>query len=289
MNHMHAFGAVIRWLIAAALATGPVTAMAQGGTPPADGAKGTTEAVAEPVDEKLGEEGSEVEQLAAQARSAYQAGDFRGALNLYLKAYEMAPSASILYNVAVIHDRKLNEKDMAIDFYLKCIKSPDADPGIVRRATERIQDLREEGAGQEQTTVVTVEPQPQPTTPVVIVTQQQPDPQEDSRRTWGWVATGTGGVLFVTGLAFGLSASGKHSDFDSETDLSQKQDLRDSGESRALVGDILGGVGLVGVAAGVYLLMTSDGGDDSAADRNGLNFGLMPTGDGAFVSLGGSL
>jgi tetratricopeptide (TPR) repeat protein len=83
------------------------------------------------------------ESLANDAFAAYEEHDYAEAVSLYLRAYETAPGADILFNVARIYDVKLSDRELASRFYRRYIAEPGADPERVRLANQRLAALRE--------------------------------------------------------------------------------------------------------------------------------------------------
>jgi hypothetical protein len=90
---------------------------------------------------KVGEDIEHAEAYAAQAFQAYAQRDYEKAVALYLQAYEAAPSADILYNIARVHDLGLQDVALAISFYQDYVLSPDAEPRRIEIARERITRL----------------------------------------------------------------------------------------------------------------------------------------------------
>jgi tetratricopeptide (TPR) repeat protein len=83
------------------------------------------------------------EQRAAQAFEAYQNKEYVTSVALYLEAFKAAPSADLLYNIARIYDAKLGDRQLAITFYRKYISDPGAVAERIKRANERLIELRE--------------------------------------------------------------------------------------------------------------------------------------------------
>lgn len=98
----------------------------------------TSRAEPSPTDVKLAEE------LAQQAFDAYSKGDFGAAIALYKKAYQTAPAGVILFNIANIYDKKLKDKEQALEYYRRYLRSGDTDPELVKRAVERLDIVRAE-------------------------------------------------------------------------------------------------------------------------------------------------
>ena len=87
-----------------------------------------------------------VEQLANLAYEQHAAGQYAESIATYLKAYELARASELLLNVATIYDRKLHEGELAAEYYRRYIRSPDASPDLVKRATERLGALKRDAA-----------------------------------------------------------------------------------------------------------------------------------------------
>ncbi|MCB9527569.1 MAG: hypothetical protein R3F65_10980 [bacterium] len=228
-----------------------------------------------------------VEALAREARTLYDAGEFGQAVAVYLEAYKLQPTAAVLYNVAVIYDKKLQEVDLAIDFYRRYIGSPDADPPAVQRATVRIQELKTEQAARREADLARLPTRPPPTaTPEDTVLQPvEVDRPLSGQTVWGYVALGSGVALAAGGAVMGVLASDAADEFAGSTDLDDKLDHRDTAESRALVADVLIGVGAAAAVAGLLMIVLDDG--DPAA--RGASIGLAPTAGGVGIWWGGSL
>lgn len=234
-----------------------------------------------------------IEALAQQASARYKAGDYANAVEKYLEAYRLGEAAALLYNVAVIYDRKIKDPELAITYYRRYIAAPDADPSAASRATERVQKLktaqtqanaqrraeeiasakrRKEAADARRKAAL-----PPPRTVASVVEPAEPD------RTAGWIVTSMGVVALGAGAGFGWAASSDQSAFDDADQLNAKKDLRDSGQQKALFADILMGVGAAALITGVVLLVT--------AEANAPAVGFAPTADGqgGSVFFGGSL
>jgi hypothetical protein len=84
------------------------------------------------------------EQLANEAYDLHAAGKYSEAIAAYFKAYELSPAAAILFNIATIYDRKMNERELAANFYRRFLIAPDADPSLVKKATERLAGMKKE-------------------------------------------------------------------------------------------------------------------------------------------------
>ncbi|HEX2685191.1 MAG TPA: hypothetical protein VHN14_01170 [Kofleriaceae bacterium] len=171
---------------------------------------GTARAEPSPTDVKLAEE------LAQQAFDAYTKGDFAPAVALYKKAYQTSPSAVILFNIANIYDKKLKDKDQALDYYRRYLHSGETEPDLVKRASDRIDIIRVEIEATKQTQSQSEDHPPSPSPPPLRSPSSSPSrspamsPQNStvppvppaSRSGWRTAGLVTGAVG-VVGLGIG--------------------------------------------------------------------------------------
>ena len=208
------------------------------------------------------------EDLAARGRELYADGRFAEAVAAYREAHDQAPTGALLYNIAYIYDKKMGETDLAMEFYRRCIGSPDTDPDLSSRATARLGALRAEKEG-------------------------RTEPPEGggglSKKTWGWITLGSGAGVLLTGLTLSLLANEDHEAFQSSRDLDDKKSLRDRGQKKALAGDVLMGVGAAAVVAGTVLVALFWD-EDPASGSVSTSFRFEPTviPGGAALMIGGS-
>ena len=223
----------------------------------------------------------DVEALAAEARKLFQDERYEEAITSYLKAYRLSPAGALLYNIAFIYDKKLGEKDLAMDFYRRYIRSTDADPDVVERATARIGELKAEKDPKTGPVNRPLDTQdtgaPGNSMPPKVVASAPTSVQ----RTAGWATLGAGGAIFATGVGLGVAAKLKHNSFDSSPDASARHDLATTGKHLALAADILMGAGLAAATAGLVLALT--------APSSPLSIGAAPLEGGAIVLFGGRL
>jgi tetratricopeptide (TPR) repeat protein len=81
------------------------------------------------------------ERFAARGFGAYREKDYATAVALYLQAYDAAPSADMLFNIARIYDGGLSDRELAIRYYREYIAAPDAEPARIALASERVARL----------------------------------------------------------------------------------------------------------------------------------------------------
>lgn len=205
----------------------------------------------------------QVEQLSRDATAKYREKDYTAAIELFTKAYEIEPVPNLLFNIARCYE-KLEDWDSAIANYQKFVVEPDVEKSARQSALDRIDALNEVKLAQAQTTKTEKTEDPVKTPPPVV--EEGPD------NTWAYVTLGTGLVLVGGGVGFGLLASGKQTEFEEATTVSDKQTARDSGQTFALVADGMYIVGGVVTLVGAYMLLTSGKSEKASAMK------VVPTG-----------
>ncbi len=217
------------------------------------------------------------EWLSGQAELAFSEKRFADAIRLYLDAWEAAPAASILYNVAFIYDKRLDDPELAIDYYERAAGSPDADADLKTKAGVRVAALRAQLANK---------PIEKPKDPDPIT------PPPESSSVAPWIVTATGGALLAGGIAMAFVASSTETDFQAADSAAEKRSLQSDGRTQALVADLLMGVGAVGVATGVIWLIVDSGSSSESRVgpvEGGLRFEPRFIPGGAAFVLGGTL
>lgn len=242
---------LVRGMLLSALVTGPAAAQTGGDADP-------------------------VEALAAQGLECFQKRDFNCAVDKYREAYRIEPVAALLYNIAFIYDKKLEQLQLARDYYFRYVKAPDPDPDTKLAALERIVEIDQ--------ILQTKKPDPkdepkQPPPP--------PPPPDKTQLYAGWATLGAGVVIGGLGGVFGLLASQAADTQSSTTDPAEWNDIRDSGPTQALIGDIGMAVGGAAVIAGLVLVLTYDEGD-SAKPETGASIQVAPSASGLGLIIGGS-
>jgi hypothetical protein len=153
------------------------------------------------------------ESKADEAFRAYQSKHFAEAVALYMEAYNAAPNADILYNVARIYDAKLLDRPLAINFYRRYITDPGAVADRIQIANERLLVLREAELAATQPTPEVETPAAAPviearTAPAVYA---PPEPGWSTAQVLGAVAASTGVIALGVGTGFGIAAMGETS------------------------------------------------------------------------------
>ena len=222
---------------------------------------------------------NEVESLAASAQSAYKSARYGDAVALYLKAYRLQPAPILLYNVAYIYDRKLDEPELASNYYRRYITSEDAEPDLVQKATVRLSEIRRSQASAAKNTG----DRPMgPSAESMTTVAQSVTPSTARRRQAGYGLLGAGGVVLATGIVFGVLAQQEQKTFATSQVLTERTDARDAGKTYAITGDVLMAVGAVSTVTGLILALT-------ATETRGVRVGGAPVAGGAVVLMTGRL
>jgi hypothetical protein len=153
---------------------------------------------------------AQAELSAAQAYEAFQRKDYASAVALYQAAFEAAPSADALFNIARVYDLGLRDRSLAITFYRRYVSDPGATPERIQRANERLTELREAEVA-ELTTRPAPPPlaQPAPAPPEPLAAPASPE--QDTGAEWSAsktaaLATGAAGAVALgVGVGFGIS------------------------------------------------------------------------------------
>lgn len=200
--------------------------------------------------------------LVNEALEAYRGRDYDRAIARFTAAYEQRAEPELLYNIARSHERALRRKE-AIAMYERFLKSPGTTAELRAQALAAVEALKREesamaraAAEDRQARTVTDTP---PKNDASVARTVAPAPKERSH-TLAWSLIGGGAAVAAAGGVFGVLALGSNSDFDNATTPSDKIDLRDETKQRALIADVLIGVGVVSAAVGIVLRVTADDG-----------------------------
>src|SRR5262245_40394507 len=148
------------------------------------------------------------ESKADEAFRAYQGRRFTQAVSLYMEAYDAAPNADILYNVARIYDVKLLDRPLAISFYRRYISDPGAVADRIEVANERLLVLREaELAATRGDTGV--DPAASVASKGGRAASAGAEPGWSTGEVLGAILAGTGVVSLGVGAGFGIAAMGE--------------------------------------------------------------------------------
>ena len=220
----------------------------------------------------------QVEQLSKSAAKEYRGGNYKAAIKLFEEAYAIQAVPNLLFNIARCYE-KMEDWDNAIANYDKFILDAESKEAK-QKALDKVKAIKEkQGTRSAQAQNDKDNKKKEEDNKKV-----EPPPPADPDRTWAYVAIGTGGGLLLGGAVFGLLAQGKQTAFDDATDPVAKQDAKDSGETFALVADVMYIAGAVSVITGIILWATAS--PEEPPQQAGWHTGGWVGPDGAGVSLG---
>ena len=201
-------------------------------------------------------------ELSDQAYERYEASDFPGAVALYMKAYALNVDSRILFNVAQIYDRKVQDRDLALEYYRRYLKSTTTEVDLVRKATERVTELQRQSDDKPKGDVPASSgtavsgPVATPTATSAAATAAPTSEPAPSRPYWiGYGATGllVVGAAITGGLALGASGDLAKMSYAGSTIPDDVQSASSKVKTLGVVTDVL--IGGAVVAAAVTLIV----------------------------------
>ena len=277
--------ALISTTLSLSLMLGSSVALAE----PAGGEEVSADEAPPPVSE---EEKSEAEKLSEEAIGKFQEKDFEGAAALFEKAYSIDPQPNYLFNIGRVYE-EAGDLEKAVEFYGKFVKQPGVDLDSRGVALERLKVLREilEQTQEPQQGEEPEEPtEPEEPEEVEPVEPPPPEPVDDgsakkrkSMRGAGFGLLGVGAAAVIGGAVTGGLAQGDNNSASEAATPAESQDLLDSSRTKALVADVLFGVGGALVLTGVILVAV--GSKKPKGERVAVTPTFGPRGAGATLRL----
>lgn len=216
-----------------------------------------------------------------EARTAYDAGDFEGAVRGFRRAYVLSPRYALLYNIGQAelragHDALALE---SLEGFLR--QAPDTDP---RRSEveERVRVLRSMGVrpaseseaqAAQQTAGEGVEATPPATTTTTTTTEASDANDGSGGGDSGpgivpWIIVGVGGALLVTGavlMGVGASDAGRVTSAPVGSRWTDLEGVASGAQTMWGVGIALLGVGVAAAAGGLVWALVGGGSSESSA------------------------
>jgi tetratricopeptide (TPR) repeat protein len=218
---------------------------------------------------------AEAELSAARAYEAFQRRDYASAVALYAKAFEAAPSADALFNIARVYDLGLRDRPLAITFYRRYVSDPGATPERIKRANERLTELREAEIAELSTRPAAPRAVPPPPTPEPVALPASAPLEQDAGADWSGLkvaalaAGAAGAVALSVGAGFGISLLSTADRANRECDGNDCSSQRGVDAARAAARDARWanwGLGVGGgLLAGATLMWLLDPGAEQAA------------------------
>ncbi len=200
----------------------------------------------------------QAEDYAARAFEAYGKRDYAQAVALYQMAYDSAPSAEALYNIARVYDLGLRDRPLAIAAYRRYLSDPGASPAYIRIANTRLGELREAELAVSATTPAPASAPapaaPPAAKPVALAAPSEAAPGWSASRVAGLVVGAAGVASLGVGLGFGLWVM---KDADRANELCDENRCRSQrGVDAAKAASTHATIATAGVSAGLGLMAT---------------------------------
>ena len=189
-----------------------------------------------------------IEEIAAKAHADYLTGQYEAAASKLLEAYRLRPVPKLLFNAAKAYE-KGEMAAMAAKHYRLFLSQADSSDPLVPKAQEALAGL----------------PGAVPPPPPAEEPPAEHDRVRPSRSGRAKAAFGLAAAAAVAGTAFGLMALSSHGDFESETAITERRELRDAARQQALVADISWVLAAAAGVTGVVLWARADEPDAAAA------------------------
>jgi tetratricopeptide (TPR) repeat protein len=232
-------------------------------------------------------------EMVERARSHFNAGiqyygdsRFEEAAQEFSEAYRLTGHPDVLYNLAQSHDR-LEHYEEAIESYRRYLDEADADSSERQRVERRVRELETllaaRAAGEDETEGN------------AVVVAAPAAPESGGLGALPWITMGVGAASIIAAVAFGVTASGIHSDLEARCDAGgscagyDPTDDASRGSTFATLADVFGVVGGVILGTGIVLLaidLSRDSGEAETSQADAsleLTTGPTPLGAGARV------
>ncbi|MCA9553717.1 MAG: hypothetical protein KC933_26995 [Myxococcales bacterium] len=208
--------------------------------------------------------------LVQDGMTHYRNREYDAAVKKFEAAYAINQQPELIYNVARAHEKALR-RDEAIQAYERFLNLPGSTADLRAKALASVEALRREKAAMQRSEQAkqdldnALPPDTGGGGGAGAVTRR---PKETSR-TLEWVLIGGGAAAAAAGAVFGVLALQANSDFDdlkaSGADRTALESKKKTVDNDALAADVLVGVGIVSVAAGVIMWLTTGGDEGDVA------------------------
>ena len=211
---------------------------------------------------------AKVERLYLEGAALYRARKYKLAVKRFAKAYQLFAEPNLLYNMGRCYEA-LGRVEQAIDNYKAFVAHPQADAATKAKAKAKLAVLEKAAAAA--AAAAAADKAKAASRPALVPTTPEPRKPSKFVRVGKWVAGGIG--IAAAGAATALFLMGK-SDHDKVEDAkssadpiipmsrAEAQDLKDSGDTKKLVGVVLWSVAGAAVLSSA-LLFILDRGDEA--------------------------
>lgn len=204
---------------------------------------------------------SEFDKRVQEGMERYNGGDYAKAVEAFEAAYALDPRPELIYNVARSYEKALL-RDEAITAYERFVELPGTTAALRTKALDSLTALRRERQALARASAATRDPSPAPLPPRAAASALSEPARPGIDRTLEWALIGGGAAIAGAGLVFGILALDSQSKLDEaqsptnpNRDLNQLESLSDETETRALVADVLFGVGAASALTGIVLFL----------------------------------
>ncbi len=241
------------------------------------------------------QEVEQAERYAAEAIDAFRRKEYASAVALYRRAFDLSPSADLLYNTARVYDTGLRDRQLALSFYRRYVVDPGAVPERIEKANLRIAELSAaEWAMLDAAPPPGAAPAMAPTATrgpgASAPTDGQDSPSESywsTARSVGLVFGISGIVAAAVGAGYGLDALSDadvaHAECDGTMCRSQEGvDAVESADTKASIATLAFAVGGALMGTGALLWLTNPGASSPERGSHAA-LGWTPVADGSEV------
>jgi tetratricopeptide (TPR) repeat protein len=230
-----------------------------------------------------GDDMSQAREAFARGQQLFDDGDYRAARKAFGESLAAFPHYRTLFNIALCEE-KLGRIAEAVEMYQRYVDWPSEVPNREEVAA-KLAELRAQ---------LPPEPEP-PADDDEDGAEVPPEPPAEADGpnliVPGWIVTGVGAAGMITGgvlLGLAQSRANEIRKIDGEVyDPAVHDELQDEGRTFEKTGWIVGGIGVAAVAAGVVLLLVSEG-EDEHPEEPEVEAAVAPVRGGFAISAGWS-
>jgi tetratricopeptide (TPR) repeat protein len=244
-----------------------------------------------------------VEALYAEGVALFKAAKYRAAIKRFRAAHKLYADPVLLYNIGRSQEA-LGEIDEALKTYRRCSRHPKVSAAIKAKAKGRSATLEKVKKATAAAPDDPISPAVTPAGPAggagaaaATPAVSPPAPKTSALTISKWVVGGVGAALLVAGgvaLGMGQADHGEIDDGKSSPTSSLTRaraiELKDSGDSKKMVGYILFGVGGAAIVGATVMFLLDGKGEaeKQSAAKPGLRFSAAASPQGASLLLSGT-